>query len=274
MEQRRLLTRVSKSIRESSGFVRIGQVCAILGIVIFLVGPICLLFGLNTIGICLLALGIVLVQVTAITYSRASYLQSLKQSKRASKEHAENSGDELAMIELALQGLENAIHSYGEGLQTHSVTAVSAEPTPSDTPERAFAGLQNAYIALSKNNLETLVISSARLISELRASMDIPAGSLNKLVSYDDDERRHLNDVRRYEQILIWVDPKTSVQSLTPFVPYAWVSPDATVLAGPTRNLVERFFSQTASGTVVKSLPTRIKEDGYLHVAFKRSLEE
>lgn len=275
MKQRSLVSRVGKDFNESSGFVRLGQLCAVFGVILLLLGPICLLVGFNKVGISLLSAGIALFQITVIAYSRASFLTSRKVLREVSKGAVadKDSDDDLALIELALQGLEDTIHSYGEEMKPSGVTSVAVSPVQTSSPERAVVGLQNAYLALSKNNVETLVISSARLISELKATIDIPISGLQQLVSYDNIESIQLNDIRRYEQILVWVDSETEVKSLNMFVPYAWVSPDATVLAGPTTNLVEKFFSHTAIGTDVKPLPTRIQEDGFLHVAFERSLE-
>ena len=273
MKQRSFVKRVAKGFSESSGFVRLGQLGVVLGIVLLLLGPLCLLFGFNKAGISFLAAGIAFLQIPVIAYARASFLATREVLRQVSKAVAVDHDDDLALVELALQGLEDTIHSYGEELKSRGGTPVAVSPVQSSSSERTVTELQNAYAVLSKSEAETLVISSARLISELKAAIDIPTNSLHRFVPYDDIELTQLNDIRRYEQILVWVDSNTEIQSVNQFVPYAWVSPDATVLAGPTTNLVEKFMSVTAIGTSVKPLPTRIPENGLLHVAFERSLE-
>ena len=273
VKQRSFVKRVAKGFSESSGFVRLGQLGVVLGIVLLLLGPLCLLFGFNKAGISFLAAGIAFLQIPVIAYARASFLATREVLRQVSKAVAVDHDDDLALVELALQGLEDTIHSYGEELKSRGGTPVAVSPVQSSSSERTVTELQNAYAVLSKSEAETLVISSARLISELKAAIDIPTNSLHRFVPYDDIELTQLNDIRRYEQILVWVDSNTEIQSVNQFVPYAWVSPDATVLAGPTTNLVEKFMSVTAIGTSVKPLPTRIPENGLLHVAFERSLE-
>lgn len=273
MEKHSLIERVRNDFRVSSGFVRTGQLSAVVGLVLLFLGTVSWILDHATIGLGLAALGIALLQLTSIAYSRASLLVAQNGLRITRKRETNDSEEDLALIELALQGLEDTIHRYGEEMKPASITSVPVSPGQAFAPDRAFAGFQNAYLAMSKNSIDTLVISSARLVSELKATIDIPAHSMHQLVSYDAAELAPLNNIRRYEQILVWVDPETDVQTLTPFVPYAWVSPDSKVLAGPTTNLVEKFFSHTGTGTPVKCIPTRIREDGFLRVAFERSLE-
>ena len=240
---------------------------------LLLLGVVLVFSEAYSFGLGILGMGLGLMQIGSILSSRESLIQVSKVNKQIRSTRSPENADDLALIELALQGLENAINDQQELLSTSKESYHDNSPKRQVPKFGSGPGFLDLFSKHVNSGTRTLVVTSQRLVRDVRENLGGAVNGYVRLVTYDCGKPLQLNDIMQFEKLLIWVDPRTDREGLERFIPYAWTGPDTEIVAGPNPNSISEFVSLTNLGTEVRPLIAQVVDDRYFHVAFQRSLE-